>query len=223
MTDGHLSSCRDGRTAETRRRARRRCQPHPAGGRRDELLEAAEELIVERGLSALTVDDVTSRAGVAKGTFYLHFSSKGELLSALRARYAAAICAEQERALATLAPGDHAGRIDRWVAEAIGAHLEHERLHDALFHHDLPAVAVSTGVAVENPQLTLLENLLRAGRDDGSLALEEVDVTAALLYGAMHAAVDLLLGDGGGAAERPAPDRIVAATQRFARGAIGVR
>lgn len=198
----------------------------PAGGRRDELLEAAETLIVERGLSALTVDDVTSRAGVAKGTFYIHFSSKGELLSALRARYAAAICAEQERALAALPPADHAGRLDRWVAEAIGAHLEHERLHDALFHHDLPAVAVSTGVAVENPQLTLLENLLRAGRDDGSFALEQVDVTAALLYGAMHAAVDLLLGDGGGgggAAERPAPARIVAATQRFARGAAGVR
>ncbi len=115
------------------------------------------------------------------------------------------------------------------MAEAIGAHLEHERLHDALFHHDLPAVAVSTGVAVENPQLTLLENLLRAGRDDGSFALEEVDVTAALLYGAMHAAVDLLLGDGGGAADASGastprdPARIVAATQRFARGAAGLR
>jgi AcrR family transcriptional regulator len=186
--------------------------------RRDELLAAAEELIVERGLAALTVDDVTGRAGVAKGTFYIYFSAKGELLAALRERYAAAICDQQERALAELAPEDHAGRLERWVAEAIGAHLEHERLHDALFHHDLPAVAIKTGVTVANPQLDLLRGILAAGSAAGAFSLDDVETITALLYGAMHAAVDLLLDRG----ERPLDvDRVVGATQRFARGAVG--
>ncbi|MDW5597083.1 helix-turn-helix domain-containing protein [Conexibacter stalactiti] len=186
--------------------------------RRDELLAAAEQLIVERGLSALTVDDVTGRAGVAKGTFYIYFSAKGELLAALRERYAAAICAEQERALAELPAEDHGGRLDRWVAEAIGAHLEHERLHDALFHHELPADAIKTGVTAANPQLDLLERILGAGAAAGAFALADVETATALLYGAMHAAVDLLLDRG----QRPLDvDRVLSATQRFARGAVG--
>lgn len=186
--------------------------------RRDELLAAAEELIVERGLSALTVDDVTGRAGVAKGTFYIYFSAKGELLGALRERYAEAICGQQERALAELPADDHGGRLDRWVEEAIGAHLEHERLHDALFHHELPADAIKTGVTAANPQLDLLARLLDAGVAAGAFALADVETATALLYGAMHAAVDLLLDR----ERRPLDvDRVVGATQRFARGAVG--
>lgn len=187
------------------------------GGRREELLAAAEALIEERGLRALTVDDVTARAGVAKGTFYIYFSAKGDVLVALRERYIATMHAQHAAALEELAPDDHAGRLDRWVAEAIGGHVEHERLHDAIFHHELPGLAVKTGVAPANPQLELLGEVLRAGTDAGAFRLSDPVTTAALLYGAMHAAVDLLLGR-----DRPLDvAQVVAATQALARGAVG--
>jgi len=188
-----------------------------ARARRETLLAAAEALIDERGIDALTVDEVVGRVGVAKGTFYIYFATKGALLSALRERYATEMRDRHRAAIDALPSDAHGERLDRWVAEAIGGHLERAPLHDALFHHDLPAVAVTTGVAAENPQLALLEELVRAGRDDGAFAVEETAIVATLLYGAMHAAVDLLLSG----AEPLDAARIVAATQRFARGAVG--
>ena len=51
--------------------------PRPADRRaKIELLRAAEAVFVEHGLSAAKVEDITARAGVSKGAFYLHFESK---------------------------------------------------------------------------------------------------------------------------------------------------
>lgn len=41
------------------------------------------ELFEEKGYAATTVDDIASAAGSTRATFYLHFSSKAELMSAL--------------------------------------------------------------------------------------------------------------------------------------------
>jgi AcrR family transcriptional regulator len=41
-----------------------------------ELLRAAETVFVEHGLGEAKVEDITGRAGVSKGAFYLHFESK---------------------------------------------------------------------------------------------------------------------------------------------------
>lgn len=189
-----------------------------ARARREALLDAAAALIVEGGLDGLTVDDVVGRAGVAKGTFYIYFPAKGALLAALQARYAAEMRDRQQAAVDALPPDAHEQRLDRWVAVAIGGHLERSQLHDALFHHDHSSLAITTGVAISNPQLALLERLLREGVGDGRFRLDDTAITAALLYGAMHAAVDLLLAG----AEPVDEQRTIAATQRFARGAVGV-
>jgi AcrR family transcriptional regulator len=42
------------------------------------LLRAAEAVFAERGLPAAKVEDITRRAGLSKGAFYLHFESKEE-------------------------------------------------------------------------------------------------------------------------------------------------
>src|ERR1700754_2492045 len=94
--------------------------------RREELLAAAEDVIVERGLRGLTVDEVVGRAGVAKGTFYLYFGAKADLVGALRERYVATMVAQHAAALAALPAEEHAARLDRWVADSIDGHLEHE-------------------------------------------------------------------------------------------------
>ncbi len=48
---------------------------------RARLLEAAQNLIAEKGHDALRVEDVVAKAGVAKGTFFSHFEDKDRLLS----------------------------------------------------------------------------------------------------------------------------------------------
>jgi AcrR family transcriptional regulator len=60
---------------------------HP-DARRGELLDCAQALFFERGYERTTVNDIIDRAGVSKGGFYHHFSSKEEMLEALAARLA---------------------------------------------------------------------------------------------------------------------------------------
>lgn len=54
--------------------------------KRRALLDAAYELFLERGIAKTSVADITSRAKVAKGTFYLYFQDKGAVTQALLGR-----------------------------------------------------------------------------------------------------------------------------------------
>jgi AcrR family transcriptional regulator len=47
------------------------------------ILQAAEELLVERGYHETSIDDIAARVGISKGTVYLHFGSKEDLVIAL--------------------------------------------------------------------------------------------------------------------------------------------
>lgn len=58
---------REARTAQTKARIK----------------EALMGLIAEKGFDALTVSDVTRRAGINRGTFYLHFIDKYDMLDKL--------------------------------------------------------------------------------------------------------------------------------------------
>ena len=53
---------------------------------RDELLAAAELLIAERGIDAVTVRDVARKAGTTTRAVYVLFGSKEQLLEALARR-----------------------------------------------------------------------------------------------------------------------------------------
>ena len=65
----------------------REAEPAPRRGRRKEarpgeLLDAALDLFVEKGFAATRSEEVAARAGVSKGTLFLYFASKEELLKA---------------------------------------------------------------------------------------------------------------------------------------------
>lgn len=53
------------------------------GGRREQLLTAAREVLAEYGYERTTVSSIATRANVAQGTFYLYFPSKESLPGAL--------------------------------------------------------------------------------------------------------------------------------------------
>ena len=58
--------------------------------RPQELLEAALALFVEKGFAATRAEEVAQLAGVSKGTLYLYYPSKEELLKAVIAHYLSA-------------------------------------------------------------------------------------------------------------------------------------
>ncbi len=49
----------------------------------DKILQAAIEVISEKGLDKTSISDIVKRAGVAQGTFYLYFRSKNALVPAI--------------------------------------------------------------------------------------------------------------------------------------------
>lgn len=87
------------------------------GKTRRKLLDAAAALFIDHGYRKTNIDDIARRAGVGKGTVYLHFSAKVDLLVAAAAR-------EKLRAI-ELAAGMFAAdmppreRLRTWVRAAL--------------------------------------------------------------------------------------------------------
>lgn len=44
------------------------------------ILQTAEEIFLQKGYSALSMDDIAAQVGIAKGTLYLHFATKDDLV-----------------------------------------------------------------------------------------------------------------------------------------------
>lgn len=54
---------------------------------RNKIYSAAEQLFLERGFDSVNIDDIVKLAGVAKGSFYVHFQSKDILIATLISDY----------------------------------------------------------------------------------------------------------------------------------------
>ncbi len=96
-------------TAAPRRQRRKHERP-------DEIVAAALALFSERGFSATRLEDVATRAGVAKGTLYLYFPSKEALLEAVVHRYVVPKLAQGEKLLQ-----DYHGDTKSLLRELLGA------------------------------------------------------------------------------------------------------
>jgi TetR/AcrR family transcriptional repressor of nem operon len=78
---------------------------------REALLDAGAELAEGHGLAGVSVNMVVARAGVAKGTFYVHFKDRAAFVDAMHERFHARVRAAIDDAVAGLPPG--AGRLYR--------------------------------------------------------------------------------------------------------------
>jgi AcrR family transcriptional regulator len=80
--------------------------------RRRQLLDAATTVFAEKGYRNAGVGDIIARAGVARGTFYLHFTSKQEIFLAIvedfHGRVTRALEAVDAEAADAAAAGTHA-------------------------------------------------------------------------------------------------------------------
>lgn len=91
---------------------------------RSRLLDAAEAIVADRGVGALTLDAVAAAAGVSKGGLLHHYRSKEALLVAIVARLAAEMRTIFDGLVAAMPPGP--GRAAR-AAIAWALHSPPER------------------------------------------------------------------------------------------------
>ncbi len=82
-------------------------------GTRDRLIDAAQELLWERGYSAVSPKDIQSAADAGQGSMYHHFSGKESLAVAALERNAQAMTADVDALLAE--DGTSIERLERYL------------------------------------------------------------------------------------------------------------
>ncbi len=167
--------------------AKSRPRTKPAEERRDELMNAAQRLFLEQGADHTTIEQITAGADVAKGTFYLHFSSKEDLLAALGERYARTRLTQIKTAIAAIPAEDWKGKLAMWANSSVAGYIDTIRLHDALFYGFRPPTREGL---VDNVTIDYLGALLQAGVAAGAWSIDDPRFTAVFLFSGVHGVVD---------------------------------
>jgi TetR/AcrR family transcriptional regulator, transcriptional repressor for nem operon len=185
----------------------------PAEQRRADLLAASEELFLAKGVAATSLDDITSRAGVSKGLFYLYFRSKDDLLAAMQDQFSVRL-ADRIRA-ATDQAGDWPGKLDACVQAIYDSYQESHDLHEVLFHHGghVSASHRSSHALV----LQAISDLLADGKAAGAFDVQDPEATAVLCWASTHG-----FDPGFHSEPAPADARLIQAAQQLFRRAAGV-
>ena len=118
--------------------------------RRNEILDAADELFAEKGFDGTSTSAILEKVGIARGTLYYHFKSKEDIMDALIERYTSTMLAKAKTVAAdkNIAVNE---RILR-VVMALNVQNEHggqqimEHVHkpqNALMHRKIQQVIIN--------------------------------------------------------------------------------
>jgi|SRR5579883_65072 AcrR family transcriptional regulator len=130
---------------------------------RTAILNAAEKLFRKNGFDQTAVEDITSAADVAKGTFYQHFETKLDVLLAMIRRHESATMAEVERALTAGHPP-----LDLGLELLCGMARQFEK--DRKMTAQAIAVAMAHPARLDEPSLRLtLAKILAAAQQLGDI------------------------------------------------------
>jgi len=157
---------------------------------RHQIMAAGRSLFVARGVENVSIDAITSTAGVAKGSFYNHFESRDALFDALvaetverllerRSRYKPPIEEKFELALARTWFGHYSLLSDPDACRLL-----------------LQAGSLSTGEVITNVMQQTLGDEIMEGVALGSLSHLDPEVVYAAYFGVLLMATGHLLGQG---------------------------
>jgi AcrR family transcriptional regulator len=170
----------------------------------DKLIDAALRLADDRPLTQISVDDIVREAGVAKGTFYVHFADRGQFLAAVNRRFHRSLFRAMAEAVGAMAPGR-----DRLVAGTL-AYLDACRANLGVKSILIEARG-EPAVAVEAARRNV-ETATAAAADFAALGVADPAVSARLFV-ALVAEVALMEVEAGGV-DQTARDAMVAFVPR---------
>ena len=155
---------------------------------REALLDAGAALAEEHGLAGVSVNMVVARAGVAKGTFYVHFKDRAAFVDAMHARFHDRVGVVIDEAIAGLPPG--AERLFRGSEAYLDVSLANRGVKAlSLEARSDPAAQVSMEARRERLASAGVADLEAMGWDDAE--------AAAQLLGAMTREISVLEFDAG--------------------------
>lgn len=148
------------------------------------LLEAANQLFASQGYDRTSVEAIIQQAGVSKGAFYHHFSSKQEILDAVAERMTAEAMDAIRPAAADRSDGAVA-RLNRFFGASRTwsvAHFELLKEVLAVLYRD-ENTTMRRKIEAHTAALSvpLLAEIVRQGMDEGVFDPPDVDLTARMM------------------------------------------
>jgi AcrR family transcriptional regulator len=192
-----------------------------AAGTRERLLRAAQELVEEGGYGAATVIAIAERAGVAAGTLYRHWRSKGELFAELFRVVCDREVAAMEAAASETAGRPHVQAVQVVLITFAERALRNPRLAWALIAEPVDPLVDAERIAYRREYARRLVDGLRAAIAAGEIPEQDVELTAAALVGGVGEALVGPLSPVAGAA--PPAAEIIEALRSFVARAVGAR
>ncbi|KZY30103.1 hypothetical protein A3731_36870 [Roseovarius sp. HI0049] len=95
-----------------------------ADKRQAAILDAAAQLLAKQGWEEVTINDILDAAGISRGGFYHHFSSKDDVLKELVLRFADAASAAARSGM-NRSGTDYVDRLSMFLHDAIQWELDH--------------------------------------------------------------------------------------------------
>jgi AcrR family transcriptional regulator len=176
---------------------------------RDAIIAGTLSLVAEGGWSAASMHDVARRAGVATGSLYRHFPSKGDLLAEVFAEAAG----REQAVIADIARDDARAPLHR-LGAAIEAFAHRANgaptLAYALMAEPVDPAVEAARLASKRTYRSIFAELLDAAVAAGAIAPLDTDVAAAAIVGALQEALS-----------SPADDRVIAGLVTFTVNAVG--
>jgi AcrR family transcriptional regulator len=147
------------------------------------ILQAAWRLIRHYGYGKTTIADIAAEAGVGKGTVYLYFRSKEEIMLALVDLTGERISRDLERIAA--GPGSAAARLQESLLHRVMTirDLVHRYPHGEDVISSIKPAIVGRIERHLRRQGEILEGLLREGIASGEMAVADPGAVAQLLAG----------------------------------------
>jgi TetR/AcrR family transcriptional regulator, fatty acid metabolism regulator protein len=100
------------------------------------ILQVAEEVLMEKGYYETSIDEIASRVGIAKGTVYLHFPSKEDLIVAIVMKEIRQLIVEIETIADT--EGSAQSKLELILQRLYGTFVKRMQLISGMFHSVAP-------------------------------------------------------------------------------------
>jgi TetR/AcrR family transcriptional regulator, fatty acid metabolism regulator protein len=185
--------------------------------KRARILEAARTILAAKRYDDVPVSEIVEAAGVAKGTFYLYFPSKADLIAAV----AEGMQQEVQKAIFSVMNDDQP--IIEVIEAVIWAVYRTLQQHRDLIHvieMDLLLGGKDRHMTAHNQQVIGTTAMLERARNRGEIDPDlDPRITAELVSGVMMPLAQAMMF---GQAEA-SPERYIAETIAFLRRALGVR
>ena len=168
-----------GATSERKRTSK------PPEERREDILDAAVRTFADRGIAGATIAEIARDAGVAKGTFYLYFDSKEQLVGALKERMVDAILAHAGSLYEQVGRQDWWALVDTFGESYVDFMIEHRDMCEIMAQEQISMESDPAFADCYRKIHEMLTAGLRAGIEAGVFSSPDPELTARLLHHAI--------------------------------------